>query len=300
MVKKLAIAFLFVFLFVAVSMSAQTGTLTENTMVWNNLTRTYWVYVPKKVAANTSLVMVLHPTVFTVAPPTLFQVKPFEKLSDQNGFILVWPISTYNAHSKFWYWEAYFTDSSFPTPPDDIGFLGSLITNLTSQYTLDPNRIFVTGFSSGGFMAHRAGIELSAQVAAIASAEGQVELAPTKGTYTLPSPTTPVSVLTLNGDADTTVPYCGGLTRLWGLNWNIATLDQTTTYWRQSNGCTDSVPQLCTSGQPTVGVDGLDAVSCTGGVEVKAVRKIGGTHTWPAGTQITVWDFFSTHSRNGQ
>lgn len=292
-VRKLLISFLLV----AASLSAQTGALTEYTTTWNNLTRTYWVYVPLKTPTNPALLFILHPTVFNVTSPALFQLKPFEKLSDEKGFIAVWPIATYNAHSKFWYWDAYFTNSSFPVPPDDSGFIGSLINSLSGQYAVNPNEVFVTGFSSGAIMAHRLGIDFSSQIAAIASAEGQVDVVPLKGTYTLPATTTPVSVLALNGDADPTVPYCGGDYPLWGMKWDIASLDQTTTYWRSANGCTDSVPQLCTNGQPTPGVDGLDAVSCNGGVEVKAVREIGVTHQWPAGTQNTVWEFFSTHPR---
>jgi polyhydroxybutyrate depolymerase len=296
MLKKFAVTFLFL----ALAMSAYAGTLAQYTMVWNGITRSYWVYIPEGLPANPAMVLVLHPTVFTTAPPNLFIEKPWEKLSNEDGFIVVWPISTFNAHSKFWYWDAYFTDSSFPDPPDDSGFIGSVISTVSTEYTVDPNRVFVTGFSSGGFMAQRAGIDLSSQVAAVASAEGQVDLVPPKGTYTLPTPSTPVSVLALNGDADTTVPYCGGAAKLWGKSWIIATLDQTTEFWRQSNGCTDTVPQLCTDGAPTEGVDGLDATSCNGGVEVKAVREIGVGHNWPNGTEVTVWDFFSTHARNSQ
>jgi polyhydroxybutyrate depolymerase len=295
MLKKFALAFLFL----ALSLSAHAGTLTEYTMVWNGITRTYWVYIPAKLAPNPAMLVVLHQTVVRVTPPPgLMSENPFERLSTKNGFVLVWPISSYNTRSHSWYWDAYFTDASFPQPPDDVGFIGSVINTLSAQYAVNQNQVFVTGFSSGAFMSQRLAIELSPQIAAIASASGQVELESPGTTNPLPQTTTPVSVLTLNGDIDTTVPYCGGPQKIWGRNWIIATLDQTTEYWRQANGCTDPVPQLCTDGLPTIGVYGLDATSCTGGVEVKAVREVGVGHSWPPGTEAAVWDFFSTHGRN--
>ena len=108
-------------------------------------------------------------------------------------------------------------DYSFPVYPDDAGYVRWIITSVATQYSADPKRLFVTGFSSGAFMTHRMGAEASDLIAAIAPVSGQVEGEPSGGTGVLPFPIlSPISVLDFQGDADPTVPYCGGSKTLWG------------------------------------------------------------------------------------
>jgi len=51
---------------------------------------------------------------------------------------------------------------------DDVSFIAKLIDTVSANYTIDPNRIFVFGTSSGGFMAHHLGARLPGRFAAIA------------------------------------------------------------------------------------------------------------------------------------
>ena len=44
-------------------------------------------------------------------------------------------------------------------------------------------------------------------------------------------------------------------------------------------------------------MNGLDATQCTSAVEVKFVRELGVGHTWTAGTETLVWNFFAAHGK---
>ncbi len=55
---------------------------------------------------------------------------------------------------------------------DDVGFLNALMDDLGARFSVDPRRIYATGFSNGASMAFRAGAELSRRVAAIGPVSG--------------------------------------------------------------------------------------------------------------------------------
>ena len=75
----------------------------------------------------------------------------FEALVDREQLVAVYP----DAAAMQW------NDGHAPSiswggrPPDDVEFLRALATHLVRTGVSDPNRIYVTGFSSGGMMAFR-------------------------------------------------------------------------------------------------------------------------------------------------
>jgi len=278
---------------------AQSGTFTTYTTTWNNLSRQYAVYVPTSLPSNPSMVLFLHATSYTAAAPYQM-VSQWEASANQNSFLMVWPVSTYEPHAKAWFWDAYDMDFSFTAAPDDAGFLRNLITTLVTQYSVNPNAVFVTGMSSGALMTHRVGVQLSDLVAAIAPVSGQLYMKQITDCFSPPNPVSPVSVLELHGDADTTLPYCGSQPHVqWGANFlTLPSVDVDMNYWIQANSCSSySTQPLCTNGAPTAGVNGQDATGCNGGVEVKFVRELGVGHVWGGTTINTVWQFFSAHPK---
>jgi len=198
---------------------AQLGTFTTYTTTWNNLTRTYSVYLPPALQPTPALVLALHGTAITTQsePPLTACTKGMEwdATADANGFVLVCPIATYipGSPSGRFLWDSYGLDSYFPAPPDDSGFLRSLILQMqqptsSGGFGTDPNRTFVMGFSSGAMMTQRECIENADVVSACAIASGTLWAA--SQAPTVPAPSQPVSILELHGDADPTLEYCGG------------------------------------------------------------------------------------------
>ena len=145
------------------------GTYIDSTLTWDGITRYYEVFVPAALPVNPPMLVMLHGTRYTLTfdPQAVISLDwGYAALASQYGFILVQPASTYDPPTTQWNWNAYFMDVAFPPPapgtcteppatgcPDDIGFLGSLITTLKSQYNVNPNQVYVVGFSSGAQMA---------------------------------------------------------------------------------------------------------------------------------------------------
>ncbi len=303
MTMRKFLTFACLFLLLPLSASAA-GTLIRTRTKWNGIVRLYSVYVPDGLPANAPMVLFLHSTQNSPAntPPWVSLPAYWEPLASKNKFLMVWPVSTYNTRSAQWYWDCNFFDFSFPLPPDDVGYIRNLIGTLTAQYQINPKRVFVTGMSSGGYMTHRVGTELSDLVAAIAPVSGPIWVQPESQSQTPPAPIQPVSVIEFHGTLDGNVPYCGGTNRqAWKETGNsVASTQDSVDYWIASGACQhrSTTQPICTSNnQPNPDFPGLDATQCANNTEVKFVPEVGYGHVWVRGTESVIWNFFATHGR---
>ena len=88
---------------------------------------------------------------------------------------------------------------------DHVTRLTNILRRAESQSDIDPKRLFVVGFSNGGFMAHRLACSKSAHLAGIASMAG---LGPSQGEACTPA--RPVRILEIHGGSDIIVRPEGG------------------------------------------------------------------------------------------
>ena len=88
---------------------------------------------------------------------------------------------------------------------NDVARLEALIFHWTQRPEIDPARVYVVGFSNGGFMAHRLACYLDDRLAAIVSIGGAGR-APEEAC----APVSAIAVLEIHGDADPIVRYGGG------------------------------------------------------------------------------------------
>jgi poly(3-hydroxybutyrate) depolymerase len=329
----------------AVEQVVNSGTFIDSSMVWNGITRYYEIYLPAVLPANPPMVLMLHGTQKTTsddAEQIITLNWGWQPVADQYQFILVKPASTFDPNSSQWNWNVYCMDGvdtpgndcypygwnggAFPYAegcgstdsecPDDTGFLGALIENLTAQYSVNPNMVYVAGFSSGAQMAERVGVELSNLVAAIAPGSGQMEgqqLAPPP--VFVPGPAVaPVSVQEWHGTKDTELPPCNyGKTSYSGTVFYLDTVDDTFNYWTgpTANACTvlQTTQPLClndepnyTNDAPTPGLTGLTgniATGCADNVTVQFIWEPDVTHSWQTQYDTTRWQFFAAHPMSG-
>jgi polyhydroxybutyrate depolymerase len=308
--RRLALVFCFLAcVFIGGVAQSQLGTFTTYTATWNNLTRIYSVYLPPALQTNPALLLVMHGAAITTQsnPPLTVctTTMGWDATADANGFVLVCPIATYIPGSPTgrFLWNSYGLDSYFPAPPDDSGFLRSLILLMqqptsSGGFATDPNRTFVMGFSSGAMMAQRACIENADVVSACAVASGTLWAA--SQAPTVPAPSQPVSIIELHGDADPTLEYCGG-------NFypvpnqpavTVPSMDVDLNYWLTADGLGSNPTPLCSNGEVSANVFRLDSKSANGQTEVQFVREMGYAHTYEAWTISSTWEFFSTHGRS--
>ena len=277
------------------------------TVTVNGVTRQYMLYVPSNLPTAPSLVIYLHG-----ARGGMYegQNMGWTTKASQMGFIAAYPQGLAN-DSGATSWNLYF-NHSFSKPPDDVGFIKLLIQTVELGLAVESHKIFVTGFSLGAFMTNRIGVEAGDLVAAIAPVAG--ELWENVG-GPVPNEVAPVSVLLMNGGADTSVPYCGMTTP-----YPEAAEDDTFNYWQTQNVCQQNAAALCSGGKPTT-TSSKTATGCTSSVVVQQYELVGGIHKWytitmnvPPGTSTQpynskfttrtglttndiIWNFFAAHPK---
>ena len=112
---------------------------------------------------------------------------------------------------------------------DDSGYLRAVIDEVKLNVNIASDRVHVTGYSNGGYMAYRMACDHADAIASIVSIG-----ASTWNDPALCAPSSPVHVLHIHGDQDQWVEYGGGLEV--GGNPHPS-VNQTVNYWAGYNGC---------------------------------------------------------------
>jgi polyhydroxybutyrate depolymerase len=203
----------------------------------------------------------------------------FDRIAEREGLVAVYPNGTAaRERGALLTWNAgHCCAAAMRNKVDDVGFIEAIIETLVKSGRVDPSRVYVTGMSNGGMLAHRVGRELSSKVAAIAPVVGAVF-------GDEPPPRGPVPAFIIVGAADRVVPPAGGPLQVRALlgqttaaDRDVAPAIDQATYWARHNGCTE--PERTT-----------DAVSdmsrwseCRSGAPVVFHRIAGSGHAWPGG-----------------
>jgi polyhydroxybutyrate depolymerase len=152
---------------------------------------------------------------------------------------------------------------------DDVGFVRALVEHISGMLCVDPDRVFATGMSNGGFLSHRLACEAGDLVAAIGPVAGVLGVDPATCTGRA------VPVMHFHGTSDFIVSYNGGIFR---------SVAETMAFWVEHNGCAAEPEVTFMMGDTTCETwsgctDGADVVLCT--IE-------GGGHCWPGNTDCPV------------
>ncbi|MCE3007854.1 MAG: prolyl oligopeptidase family serine peptidase [Bacteroidetes bacterium] len=162
---------------------------------------------------------------------------------------------------------------------DDVGFLLNLVDSLKEQYNIDTNRVYLCGFSNGGFMVQRMACQAPERFAAMAS----LGAAQGVDNFALCQPSKPVPMAFLNGTADPEMPYEGGAMRN-ELTQDAAPTEEVVQFWVEHNQCqtkldTVFVPESAVVDNSSVKIIAYTGCACN--AHVKLYKIIGGGHTWP-------------------
>jgi polyhydroxybutyrate depolymerase len=185
------------------------GKLTKETFEVGGLTRTYRLYVPQGLARGAPAVLVMHGSGQNGAQMRIETGYGFERLADERGFVVVYP----NADEGYWNaCNIVGGGGADGRDVDDVGFLIALADKLVDETGVDPDRVFATGISRGGFMAFRLALEAPTRFRAIAAVAANV---PTPRNFKCkPAGDGTSSVMIMNGTEDPLVPYDGGEVRV--------------------------------------------------------------------------------------
>lgn len=218
------------------------------------VTRRYDLFVPTTYdpTANAPLVLNFHGLLGSPAQQADFS--QFDPAAEDRGMLVAYPegiASSFNA--------GLCCGTASATGVDDVAFARALVQDVAATMCVDPQRVYATGMSNGGHMAHRLACEAADVFAAAASVTGVLSLA---GPCT---PSRPISMVQYHGTADAIVGYNG-----------VPQVPAMMQDWAERNGC---------SPVPEVSFDQGDTQcetwpGCDAGVEVTLCTISGGGHCW--------------------
>jgi polyhydroxybutyrate depolymerase len=219
-----------------------------------------------------------------------------DALSEAHGLFVALPDGTPDAHGAR-FWNASDACCNFQElPVDDVAYIDAILDDAFARYPIDPSRVYVAGFSNGGFMAHRYACDRAERVAAIASFAGD----PWKDSSRC-TPRVPTSVLQIHGDADRVVPYGGGRPSdgaFRGPEYARAgafpAARDGIAMWARIDACPD--PVRADDAREEV----LRYGPCAAGAEVQLWTRHGQPHvlSWSRADGERMWTFLSAHTRS--
>jgi poly(3-hydroxybutyrate) depolymerase len=187
--------------------------------------------------------------------------------ANKEKFIAVYPSAANNDGTGTW--DDMYGTTNFP-------FFKAVLDTLDKRYSIDRDRVYMTGFSQGGMISFAAGCSFSDVFAAVAPVSGH--------TTSTCKPTRPISVFMTFGTQD----YGATSTFLADLN-----------IWLKLDSC----PNTPTITQPYSNVTRISYGPCAQGTYVVADSILGGSHIWPELNKVNqsnkAWAFFKQFTLKG-
>ena len=274
---------------------------------FGGLHRSYLLHLPAKaIEGPLPLVVALHGGAGNGA--SMAQMSGFDRFSDRNGFIVVYPDGTDKdrpvremlGKQGFLTWNSgHCCGYAHDHDVDDVGFIRAVVADVAKQHPVDPKRIYATGISNGAMMSYRLACEAGDLFAAIAPVAGIIDVPVCK-------PTNQVSVLDFQGTADENVPMDGGVGKKAFDKEDRPPVQQSIDFWAMQDGCSVTVQAKATD------LVMNDYGACDAGTAVDYYVVQGGGHAWPGGDRVSVildkpdpsvpatqiiWDFFKQHPK---
>ncbi len=268
---------------------------------FDNLSRSYQIYVPSIYSESEPVPIVfnLHGGAST-ASGYLNSIGDMRPIADTANFIVIYPQATTDSSGDpTWHLGG---ENSKSTSVDDVGFVSHIIDEVSSIYSVDLDRIYVTGFSNGGYLAYEIACLLSNRIAGIGSVAGHMFI----DTYNYCNPSHPTPLINIHGTED----FYEGIGEYY-LDQNLSNQ-----YWTEYNN-TDPDPVI-TNIENTNTQDGstVELHSWLNGeneVSVVHYKVLGGGHSYPnlnpssskgyengdIDSNSEIWNFLSRYDING-
>lgn len=274
-----------------------------------NYQRQYIVHLPPTYTGTVDVpvVIVLHGGSGTSLNAQGFTEMNF--VSNQNNFLAVYPEGIGDAPPGY-SWADGRNTTADQAGIDDVGFITKLIGQLSQDYSVDTTKVYVCGFSNGGFMTQRLACEIPEKFAAIAGLGCSIDTSLIRTC----KPQRPVPMAYFFGTTDPEVPYGGGNMKNPSVTAVVA-VDTAVEFWVKNNNCQKAedkfdVPNSVQSDNSTV--EFYKYTDCDCDADFYFYKILGGGHTWP-GVPIAqfpqlgntnedihasylLWDFFKQFS----
>jgi polyhydroxybutyrate depolymerase len=264
-----------------------TGLQPVTSLVHDNLTREYLVYLPAGSTAAVNLPVFLNFHGYGDSAQQHFSYTDMRELAEQQNIILVYPQGSLLGSDPHWNPSASGGDNKSTT--DDYGFISALIKQLYDDYGVDRQRVYAMGYSNGGMMAYGLACQPTRLVAAAVSVSGAMLDDVLSGC----APEYPMPVLNIHGTSDGVVPYNGGT--------GYASVDESLSYWQNFNQTDVNATQTSDTDNGQL-IEYVEYSSGSKGSVVAHYKVNNGGHIWfdflfeGQSTNQLIWAFVSPHS----
>ena len=274
--------------------------------------RTYLVHIPSGYNPQKPLplVVVIHGAFDTAQGMEKFS--GFSTLADRENFIVMYP-NGMGIFGFFQHWNAgHCCGKAASDKVDDVGFVAAAIDDLRSRLKIDPDRIYMVGFSNGGMLVYRFAAERGDLLAAVAPLAASIGGQPSEEEpeWRIPDPIQPLSVITFHGLADNDITYKGGVSLHRGGTQTFWSVENSIEFWVRHNDCN---PKAAAAHLNNGRVHIKSWAICRNDTEVALYLIENWGHVWP-GKYFTadlaeddplrnfdaaeiIWDFFKSHRR---
>ena len=275
----------------------QSETTSFCTIDWDSLEREFYVVFPDGFSMDQTYPLIISLHGGADYADANMEYTGFTQINDQNNFVLIFPQGTVAAGKGDTGWYSGGDCSSIEVC--DISFIERLIDYSLEELAIDPNRVYVSGFSNGAFMAYTTACFLSDKVAAVAPVSGS--LSPED--YESCDPQRPLPIIHIHGIDDSSIPVQGSD--------YVTPLLAVKNYWSSYNSCSENIT---IDGEDSNG-DGFSwyseiSTSCQDGVDVNFTYLENFDHNWPSsdsdkggGADIDgatfIWEFLSLYDISG-
>jgi polyhydroxybutyrate depolymerase len=282
----------FFFLIILGCANLSLAQFTVHNIIHNEFEREYRLFVPDIYSGDEPVPLVFNLHGYSSNAIEQEFYGDFRTIADTANFILVHPEGLNDfGGNQFW--------NAFGVPEiDDVGFIEAMIDTLSAEYNIDPQCVYSTGMSNGGFMSFELACLLSNRIAAVASVTGSMaenRLAACDPEFARP-------VMQIHGTEDPIVPYNG--------NAEYASIPDVIDFWIAINDCneTPEISNVPDDGTTTVRFLYEDG---TNGNTVELYKVENGGHTWPGApfdigftsqdfdASVEIWRFFRQHKLDG-
>ena len=266
---------------------------TPATISVGGVTRNYIVDVPAAPGAK-PVIFMLHGLGGTAEAAMHGTQLPL--LGEQEGFVSIFP----NAVAKRW---NHFPLNAVPPSyvqdwqqagsgiPDDVGFLKALVAELVGRRVADPKRIYIAGFSAGGFMSMR----MICENAQLFAAAALISSSMPEPAGAVCQPKLPVPLYALKGTADQNEPYNGG--PVLDGTFSVWSAAQLTAFFRKLDGCIGESTPITVQGENPAKESFVQWSHCTDGPVILGTVQ-GGPHILfplPPPAKTLWWYFAPLH-----
>ncbi len=258
--------------------------------------RTYLLHVPASYRPGKPVPLVISIHGFAEWPAHLMDISHWNKLSDEFGFLVVYP----SGSGLPLHWFSFNRPDEASKSQQDVQFVSDLIDKLEREYSIDADRVYANGLSNGAGMSFLLAARLSERIAAIGGVSGA---------YLLPwdeyKPKRAVPAVIIHGTADPIVSFHGGYAKRAKIG--FPDIPKWVETFAAHNGCKSVPEQLPSTGS-------VSALRYTGGpdnADVEFYTVEGGGHAWPGGKEMprrivghttqdmdatrAMWEFFMRH-----